>query len=702
MPLWLRGIFASALFAAGAAALSCSKDEPTGQLTIAIQTDLAMPKDLNYVRLEVRNDGLPLGTENPYPLHRNDYAINPADPPDLRVTIPATFAVYNTKGAAQPIAVRVTAGRDGQPRVLRDAITAVPSDRNAMLRMSLQWLSDGSAVPVPGATDPRQANSSCPPLQTSIAGECLDSRIELDRLPDFSPSAIYGGESAATGHAFDVLSCFAAPETVTTDAACSFALPAGVAPENLNVGLELPPGSDGVCNADHCVVPLDRQEALTAPLDSWFVLAGRIQLPRGVCTRAATFPSMKVVFSRACPAKTPSTPLCSPSSPVTDCSIHGPEDGGAHEPAMATSSPILSLGRAHTCVRSGASVRCWGRNANSQSGAGALTGIQQSMAVVTPFQAEVIHLSAGVDTTCVVSNGARCWGNNRYGQRGDTPIFDTNTPTPTTVAGDTAPPRIVAVSSSGTESHACASGTNGSGVARTWCWGANTMKQLGTGVPNGLSPGFDLDARVLALGADFTLALLPSGRVESWGNNVQGQLGQMSGAGGAPKIRMPGNEVILPAGAMARDVVAGQDFACALLTDGTVQCWGNARKGAVTGDVMTQAPLSPVPKALGGKALAIAAGLDFACAVIATIPEVVECWGDNSVGQLGSPTPTSHYQKLAMPAGIQPPFDAIVAGGQRACVISGKTVACWGDNSDGQIYGAPSAPFRPQVVPFGL
>jgi alpha-tubulin suppressor-like RCC1 family protein len=700
----LRGIGLVALVAAGAAALSCSKDETTGQLTVVIQTDLAMPKDLDYVRLEVRSDGLPLGTDNPPPLHRNDYPINPADPPELRVTIPATFAVYNAKGAVEPVAVRVIAGRGGQARILRDAITAVPSDRNAMLRMYLQWLSDGSALPAPAGSDPHAAVNACPALQTNIAGRCVDSHVDLAGLPEFSNVSIYGGATAAEGHAFDVLSCFAAPEAVTTDAACSFALPAGLAPENVNVGVELPAGSDGVCNAAHCVVPLDRQEPLASQSGGWFLLAGRVQLPAGLCARAATFPTMRVVLARECASKTAAMPLCSPSSTVTDCSIHGAQDGGGSPPSTVVAGPhVLSLGSYHTCSRSGNTAYCWGKNDHLQAG-----GTQGMPRATMPPQNDasanqLTGVSAGVDTTCVLRNGIYCWGNDAFGQRGLFPPIANDSAVPQLVSADSNAPEGMVVTTSGATSHACAyanipfvpATTPPTLKGHVWCWGANSAMQLGSGGADGASSGFDFpfEVRGLALGDRFSCLHDAMGRVLCWGENGLGQLGLQTGTSSPQGVN--GNNTAQLPGMTARDLVAGADFACALTTSDEVWCWGNQASGAVTGTKST-GTLNPTKVPVVNQPVKnIAAGSAFVCATTKSIPETVTCWGGNTIGQLGTTQAVSVAQVMVP---FPPPYDQIVAGGERACVISGHRVACWGANDFGQITGSPSASLPPMEI----
>jgi alpha-tubulin suppressor-like RCC1 family protein len=76
-----------------------------------------------------------------------------------------------------------------------------------------------------------------------------------------------------------------------------------------------------------------------------------------------------------------------------------------------------------------------------------------------------------------------------------------------------------------------------------------------------------------------------------------------------------------------------------LLSDGTVDCWGNAPSSAQS---------SSTPVAVNGLSgvTAISAGYNFACALLSG--GVVECWGDNGAGQLGNGTTTSSSSPVAV------------------------------------------------------
>ena len=82
---------------------------------------------------------------------------------------------------------------------------------------------------------------------------------------------------------------------------------------------------------------------------------------------------------------------------------------------------------------------------------------------------------------------------------------------------------------------------------------------------------------------------------------------------------------------------------------------------------------------------ALAIGEEFGCAVLSN--RSVACWGDNSEGQLGSPSAgsSSAYAVIVdLPAGFE--AGAVDAGSAHACStgLDGKLV-CWGRNTDGQL-----------------
>jgi alpha-tubulin suppressor-like RCC1 family protein len=87
-------------------------------------------------------------------------------------------------------------------------------------------------------------------------------------------------------------------------------------------------------------------------------------------------------------------------------------------------------------------------------------------------------LAAGWFHTCAIVDGAaaKCWGDNSWGQVGDSTNNDRYTPVPVTSITN-----AIAITAGGY--HTCASLTNGT----VMCWGDNESGQLGTGFAGGAS-----------------------------------------------------------------------------------------------------------------------------------------------------------------------------------------------------------------------
>jgi alpha-tubulin suppressor-like RCC1 family protein len=164
-------------------------------------------------------------------------------------------------------------------------------------------------------------------------------------------------------------------------------------------------------------------------------------------------------------------------------------------------------------------------------------------------------------------------------------------------------------------------------------------------------------------------------------------------------------------------IAAGSDFACALLTDGTVWCWGGndyLQLGhlPIASDQVCEnkpddaATLSYVcnPKPTQVKITAvtqIALGDYFACAL--NDSGEVSCWGRNDNAQIGGTEAGSFFPKCpnsffdggsagsepcsALPQQVQhlPKATSIVAGAAHACAVTSDGVYCWGANQSGQL-----------------
>src|SRR5205807_9107416 len=75
-------------------------------------------------------------------------------------------------------------------------------------------------------------------------------------------------------------------------------------------------------------------------------------------------------------------------------------------------------------------------------------------------------------------------------------------------------------------------------------------------------------------------------------------------------------------------LAAGQQHTCAVLDDGTVQCWGRNNYGQL-GDGTLITRLTPVPVSNLGTAISIAAGAFHTCALLSS--GTVRCWGLNDL-----------------------------------------------------------------------
>jgi len=314
-----------------------------------------------------------------------------------------------------------------------------------------------------------------------------------------------------------------------------------------------------------------------------------------------------------------------------------------------TAATRVATGGEHACALLGDStVRCWGAGDSGQRGDGTFNNSSTVPVAVGGLTGAVTVVTGGYHTCALLGEGTMwCWGRNADGQLGDgtagTQCAQTTglcSSTPVRAGGITNPAAITAGGY-----HTCA--LLGDGTAQ--CWGRNGQGQLGDGtITNSSSPvraGGISGAVAVSGGFSHTCAVLSDGTVQCWGENVEGQLGDgTSGRSSSPPVRVSGLS-----GAVA--VSGGYRHTCALLGDGTVQCWGRNLEGQL-GDGTTTSSTTPVR--VGGitSAVAIAAGQGgvHTCALLAD--GSVKCWGavgaGNGVGQLGNGSTTGSATPVTM------------------------------------------------------
>ncbi len=155
-----------------------------------------------------------------------------------------------------------------------------------------------------------------------------------------------------------------------------------------------------------------------------------------------------------------------------------------------------------------------------------------------------------------------------------------------------------------------------------------------------------------------------------------------SGAGGAGGSGAGGSGGIVNAGPPVKAVSAGGYHTCALLTDGTVRCWGYGQ-GGVLGNGTQANQTAPTPVVgLSGAERIFAAYTD-SCAQLGD--GTMLCWGFNKNGQLGDGTTTEHDLPTAT-LGPVLLHGGVSLGQYHSCgVWPDGSASCWGGNYAGQV-----------------
>ena len=288
----------------------------------------------------------------------------------------------------------------------------------------------------------------------------------------------------------------------------------------------------------------------------------------------------------------------------------------------------VSAGYDHVCalLASGA-VWCWGASGSGQLGNGILPtnlgGVHSATPVaVTGLPSGITAVDSGYNATCALvgaSGALYCWGGNINGELG------TNGPTPP--ESSAVPVKIAGL---GLATSVSVNGTVCSIVGGSLlCWGGNGAAQ--PTYVSGLTGAGAIQN--VSTGDSATCAVVAGGNAYCWGWNARGQLGDPGtpiGDNTATAVRVQG----LSSG--ATQVSTGVLHSCALLTTGKVWCWGSERHGALGNGVSSEDDYSVAPVAVsnltGVKSISVTAL--HGCALLNN--GSVQCWGEGASGQLGN------------------------------------------------------------------
>jgi alpha-tubulin suppressor-like RCC1 family protein len=264
----------------------------------------------------------------------------------------------------------------------------------------------------------------------------------------------------------------------------------------------------------------------------------------------------------------------------------------------------------------------------------------------------------------VSSGHVDCWGQNGAGQLGDGTT--TSSDMPVEVQGVTN-----AIEVSAGESDSCAVLSSG----HLDCWGDNSDGALGDGSHGSFS---DKPVEVqgvtnaihVAVGSRHACAVLSNGNVDCWGIESIDAIGYP---------RYTPVEVLGITDAI--EVSAGDGDSCALLSSGRVECWEENHDGQL-GDGSTEASEIPVEVRGVTTATQIAEGRHYSCALLSS--GHISCWGNNESGQLGNGT-TGGSDIAVEVLGVTNATQLAAGGSDSCALMSNSHIDCWGDNFYGQL-----------------
>ncbi len=321
--------------------------------------------------------------------------------------------------------------------------------------------------------------------------------------------------------------------------------------------------------------------------------------------------------------------------------------------------------------------------------------LSSDSAVASAFQ------KTGYNFSCALKKGGTvyCWGDNLAGSLGNNNSpTDSDTPVQVLgVGGSGYLTGITYIGGGGFASHICAVNTSDN----AYCWGKNDYGQLGdnNGPTNSGTPvevlgvggtGYLGSVSTTAALTYTSCALITDGSVYCWGEAQA--LGVNSWDDSPTPVQVHG---VGDVGYLANivQIVAGSNHICALSSSGNVYCWGRGNEGAL-GNNDTTTSLVPVEVHGVGDVgylsniIDIGTSSDSSCAVDSS--NDLYCWGSNTNGQLGINNTTQQNVPVQVhgvgDSGTLANIVHVMGGYLRACAIdTSGDLYCWGDNGQGAL-----------------
>jgi hypothetical protein len=142
-----------------------------------------------------------------------------------------------------------------------------------------------------------------------------------------------------------------------------------------------------------------------------------------------------------------------------------------------------------------------------------------------------------------------------------------------------------------------------------------------------------------------------------------------------------------------RAIAAGEEFSLAVLTNGTVEAWGNNFYGQLGNTSVEETSTVPVPVEGINGATSVAAGAKHALALVGG--GAVMAWGEDTYGELGNGTFATQQETPVAVSGVSGATAVSAGGGFSVAILGSGSLVAWGINQSGTLgdasTGSPSA-----------
>lgn len=350
-----------------------------------------------------------------------------------------------------------------------------------------------------------------------------------------------------------------------------------------------------------------------------------------------------------------------------------------HEVSGIGDTIQIVAGSKHTCALSASGlIHCWGANTRGQLGN---SGFDNSLLpVLIPGRTIATQLTSGANHSCaLMDTKVWCWGDNTYSQLGR--LNAANSRTPIQIPG------LEATNLGAGYFHTCALNKQN----RLSCWGNNQDGQLGIGFESASHTNSTaisaLDNPIaFVAGGYHTCSLTEAGALFCWGSNQFGQLGN----GSTVKKTTP---AVVPTLSHYLTITHGKS-SCATTVGGGGTCWQLHIDYPKVSP--TPVPIPNVDKIQSVTVGGLAGytwqtprytyswpRIDSHYCLVAN--DKAACLGENYYGQSGLP---KKYNFVNTPNFMDTLTEVkeVTTGALHSCALRANgTVWCWGDNSVGQV-----------------